>query len=403
MKVLFAHNAYRQPGGEDAVVAAERALLAEHGHTVSLHAASNDGIAGLPARIEAAIRAPHSTTACDALARRLADERPDVVHVHNFFPLLTPSLYDACRAAGVAVVQTLHNYRLICPAATLTRAGKPCELCVRGSAYQSVLYRCYRGSRLGTFAVARMVERHRKRGTWHDRVDRFIALTRFAKRKFVEGRIPAAKIAVKPNFFVERHGDGAPPAQRKGALFVGRLSAEKGLGTLIEAWRGIDLPLRIAGDGPLLDTLRATAPPSVSVLGPLGSAEVAAEMRRAAFLVLPSQCYEGFPMVVAEAFSRGLPVIASRLGSLAEIVEDGVTGLHFTAGDGADLAATARRAATDADAIARMGAAARARYEERYTAEANYPMLLAIYEQAIAAAGAPEGAAAVAAEAAAGA
>ncbi|MEE8533897.1 MAG: glycosyltransferase [Alphaproteobacteria bacterium] len=403
MKVLFAHNAYQQPGGEDAVVAAERALLEEHGHETTLFAASNDAIQGPWSRVKAAWHAPYSRRARDALAERLKANRPDLVHVHNFFPLLTPSLYDACHAAGVPVVQTLHNYRLVCPVATLLRRGKPCELCVTGSAYQSVLHGCYRDSRLGTLAVARMIEVHRKRDTWRARVDRFIALTRFAKAKFVEGSFPAERIAVKPNFFVERHGDGAPPAQREGALFVGRLSAEKGLGTLIEAWRGIDLPLRIAGDGPLLDTLRATAPPSVSVLGPLGSAEVAAEMRRAAFLVVPSEWYEGFPMVVAEAFGRGLPVIASRLGSLAEIVEDGVTGLHFTAGDGADLAATARRAAADADAIARMGAAARARYEERYTADANYPMLLAIYEQAIAAAGAPEGAAAVAAEAAAGA
>ncbi|MFQ5958073.1 MAG: glycosyltransferase [Alphaproteobacteria bacterium] len=386
MKVLFAHNAYRQRGGEDAVVAAERALLAEHGHTVSLLSASNDALSGFPSRIGAALRAPHSPAARDALAHRLADERPDVVHVHNFFPLLTPSLYDACRAAGVAVVQTLHNYRLICPAATLTRAGKPCELCVTGSAYQAVLHGCYRGSRLGTLAVARMVEQHRKRGTWRDHVDRFIALSRFAKRKFVEGGLPAAKIAVKPNFFVERHEGGASPTRREGALFVGRLSAEKGLRTLIGAWRGVDAPLRVAGDGPLLDDLRAAAPPAVSVLGPLTAAEVAAEMRRASFLVLPSECYEGFPMVVAEAYGRALPVIASRLGSLAEIVEDGVTGVHFTAGDGADLAAKVRRAAASADEMRRMGAAARARYEERYTAGANYRMLWAVYEQAIAAA-----------------
>ena len=381
MRVLIAHNSYRHIGGEDVVVAAERALLERNGHEVVTFTASNHAVTGLASRIVTALRAPYATETRDALARRLADCRPDLVHVHNFFPLLSPSIYDACADAGVPVVQTLHNYRLVCPVATLSRRGKVCELCVTGSAYQSVLHGCYRGSRAGTLAVARMIEYHRGRDTWRTRVDRFIALTDFARRKFVEGGLPAGKISVKPNFV----DDPGPPSQieRQGALFVGRLSAEKGIATLRDAWRALETPLRVAGEGPMHSALAGHGSGRLSLLGALSAEDVAREMAAAAFLVVPSECYESFPMVIAEAYAHGLPVIASRLGSLAEIVEDGVTGLHFTPGDPADLAAKARWAADNPDAMAKMGEAARRRYEERYTPGANLALLIAIYEEAI--------------------
>lgn len=385
MKILLAHNVYQQAGGEEAVVAAERALLQAHGHEVDLFTASNDAVHGLRSQIATALRVPYSPEIRETLARRLAADRPDVVHVHNFFPLLTPSLYDACRAVRVPVVQTLHNYRLICPVATLLRDGKTCEICVTASAFRSVLHGCYRGSRLGTLAVARMVERHRKAGTWRHKVDRFIALTDFARAKFIEGGIPADRIVVKPNFVPDPSGEGVSPrtARDGGALFVGRLSPEKGLQTLIDAWRGLDIPLRIAGDGPLRDVVRGAASASVSVLGSLPGTAIAEEMRRAAFLVVPSEWYEGFPMVIAEAYAHGLPVVASRLGSLAEIVEDGVTGVHFVPGDCRDLAAKARWAAANPGELRRLGTGARQRYAERYTPGANYAALAAIYQDAI--------------------
>lgn len=383
MKVLIVHNHYREAGGEDAMVAAERALLAAHGHETALFTVSNDAVAGLGGRIAAAWRAPYAAAAREALAARIEAERPAIVHIHNFFPLLSPAVYDACRAAGAPVVQTLHNYRLICPAATLLRAGRVCEDCVTGSPYRAALYGCYRGSRLGSLAVARMLARHRRRDTWGTRVDRFIALTAFARRKFIEGGLPAARIAVKPNFVMNDPGT-APAEGRRGALYVGRLSAEKGVLNLIEAFRALDEPLRIVGDGPLAARLRAEAPANVAVLGPRDADAVADEMARAAFLVVPSLCYEGFPVVIAEAYARGLPVLASDLGGLAEIVEDGVTGLRFPPGDAAALAACAARLSAAPEARARMGTAARARFEARYSAAANYRMLRAIYDEAIA-------------------
>ncbi len=382
MRILQVHNTYQKAGGEDAVVANEGALLTGKGHEVRLWSVSNDEIVGAWAKLKTAWQTPYSHTARRRVAAAIADFAPDVVHVHNFFPLITPSVYDACRDAGVPVVQTLHNYRTICAGALLLRNGRPCEDCIGGSPYQGALHGCYRGSRPGSLAVARMIARHRGQGTWRTKVDRFIALTEFAKAKFVEAGFPAEKIAVKPNF-VEDRGPQEAETERNGALFVGRLSPEKGIGTLLTAWRDLDVQLRIAGDGPLLSMAQGTASPNVVPLGKLPPEAVNQEMTRAAFLVMPSDWYEGFPVTLAEAFCRGLPVIASRLGAMAEIVEDGVIGLHFTPGDAQDLAAKVRWAADHPEEMRRMGANARRAYEEKYTPEANLRQLMAIYEDVI--------------------
>ncbi len=383
MRALLAHNFYQQAGGEDAVVANERSLLASRGHEVRLFSVSNVAINGAWAKLRTAWRAPYSRDARMRMAEVIADFAPDVVHVHNFFPTLTPSIYDACRDAGVPVVQTLHNYRNICTGALLMRDGRPYEACIRASPYQAVLHRCYRGSLLGSLAVARMVDIHRKRGTWQTKVDRFIALTEFAKSKFVEGGLPKDKIIVKPNFVEDRWLGSTDGVPREGALFVGRLSPEKGVPTLLKAWASLDVPLRVTGDGPLLEHVRSANAAAIVGLGRKSREEVAAEMARAAFLVMPSESYEGFPMTLAEAFCQSLPVIASHLGAMAEIVADGVTGLHFAPGDPEDLAAKVRWAAEHPEEMFRMGANARRVYEEKYNPEANYRNLMAIYGQAI--------------------
>ena len=382
MRILQAHNLYQQAGGEDAVVANEAKLLTDHGQEVRLWSVDNAAITGPWAKLRTAWQVPYSHTARWRVAAAIADFAPDVVHVHNFFPLITPSVYDACRDAGVPVVQTLHNSRTICAGALLLRNGRPCEDCIHGSPYQGALHGCYRGSRPGSLAVARMIDRHRGRGTWRTKVDRFIALTEFAKAKFAEAGFPADKIAVKPNF-VEDKGARAPEADHHGAVFVGRLSPEKGIGTLLAAWRDLDVRLRIAGDGPLMSMAQGTASPNVVPLGNLPPEAVNQEMARAAFLVMPSECYEGFPVTLAEAFCRGLPVIASRLGAMAEIVEDRVTGLHYTPADAGDLAEKVRWAVDRPEEMRRMGANARRVFEEKYTPEVNYRQLMAVYHDAI--------------------
>ena len=381
IRVLIVHNRYQCVGGEETVVANEHTLLVSHGWDTRLWCVSNDGIVTGWDKITAAVRVSYSRRARDELARIIAEFAPAVVHVHNFFPLFSPSVYDACRAAGVAVVQTLHNFRTICAGALLTRDGHPCEDCIGASPYQAVLHGCYRGSRIGSLAVARMVDIHRRRGTWSHKVDRFIALSAFAKSKFVAAGFPADLIAVKPNFAEDRPVTGC--ATRAGALFAGRLSPEKGIDTLLRAWNDLEVPLRVVGDGPLRERVKNASGSGLVTLGWKTPAEVAEEMAHAAFLILPSRWPENFPMVIAEAFCQGLPVIASRLPAIEEVIEDGATGLLFSSSDADDLATKVRWAHQHPEAMRIMGANARAVYEKRYSPSVNFEQLAAIYQAAI--------------------
>ncbi len=391
MKILIVHNTYQQRGGEDAVVGAETRLLEANGHAVLHYERNNDELRGrgVLAGVGAAVETVWSSRSWRELAEIAGRERPDVAHFHNTFPLISPSAYYACARAGVPVVQTLHNYRLCCPAAKFLRNGKVCESCVgRIIAWPGVAHGCYRGSRAATAVAAAMLAVHRGMRTWQTRVAVYIALSEFARRKFVECGLPAERIVVKPNFVA----DDLAEAKQAGnyALFVGRLSEEKGPQLLPEAWRRLQskIPLRIAGSGPLQETLsREVARCSldqIELTGPRSSEEIRVLMNSARFLVFPSVWYEGFPMTIAEAFASGLPVVASRLGSMAEIVQDGVTGLQFEPGNAADLAAKVQWAWDHPEEVARMGRAARAEYEAKYRPSANYDMLMDIYRQAIA-------------------
>jgi len=389
MKVLLVHNRYQHSGGEDTVFAAEAELLTRAGHEVIQYVRQNDEIAD--ARWLGRVRLAASTLWARDSYRAVRDlvqrEHPDVAHFHNTFPLVSPAAYYACHKAGVPVVQTLHNYRLLCPAATFVRNGKPCELCIRRRVpWPGVLYRCYRESRAASAAVAAMLTFHHWRRTWTDQVDSYIALTEFSRRKFLEGSLPADRVVVKPNFV---HPD---PGGRLGAgsyaLFVGRLSAEKGLATLAQAWKRLTdpIPLVVAGDGPERARLEAAVRGvgAVRFLGRLSREDVMAALHKATFVVFPTECYENFPLTVAEAFACGVPVIASRLGATAEIVVDGRTGLSFTPGDPDDLAAKVTWAWTRPDEMGAMGHAARAEYKAKYTPERNYRMLMEIYAGAAA-------------------
>jgi glycosyltransferase involved in cell wall biosynthesis len=381
--VLQLHNQYRQAGGEDVVVRAERELLENQGNRVDLLEMDNAAIRGFAGQVEAALGAIYSRSAKDRAAARIAEFQPDVVHVHNFFPLLSPSIYYACREAGVPVVQTLHNYRTICPNARLLRDGRICEDCVGRIPWPGVLHACYRDSRVGSATVAAMIAVHRHVGTWKNAVDVFVALTDFCRDKFIEGGMPARKIVIKPNFVPDpgSSGDGGGFA-----LFVGRLSPEKGIATLLSAWERTDsgITLKVAGDGPLAEELaRRSARGCIEYLGAQPHEKVLELARDAAFLVFPSTWYEGLPMVIVEAFSVGLPVIASNLGSMVSLVANGRTGLHFRAGDAADLAAKVDWAVAHPEEIARMRREARVEYLAKYTPDRNYDILMQIYGRAI--------------------
>ena len=399
MKILVIHNAYQQGGGEDVVAAGERALLRAYGHEVISYCRSNDELKGISrtSTLVMAAETVWSFSGHAALQEIVKRERPEVAHFHNTFPLISPSAYYACGEAGVPVVQTLHNYRLICPGATLLRDGQVCKECLgRVVPWPGVLHGCYRGSRSATFATAAMLTTHRLMSTWRHKVNRYIALTEFARVKFIEGGLPPERIAVKPNFVDCSATSEVKP--RDYALFVGRLSADKGPLLLPEAWQRLqtDIPLRIAGDGPLRQLLRAALQQhalafNVKEMGQCSAEEVHALMEGARFLLMPSIWYECFPMTVLEAYHCGVPVIASRIGSLAEIVHDGITGLHFTPGDADDLAAKVEWAWSNPDAMEEMGRAAMREYEAKYTAERNHEALMRIYEVARGVAGESRG------------
>lgn len=383
LKILFVHNRYKTNGGEDTVLESERNLLSRFSHPTDLLLRHNRDIKNLPQKLKTAAQINYSRKSKSLILDKICNFRPDIVHVHNFFPLLTPSIYDACRNSGIPVVQTLHNFRTVCPGALLMAKGKICEICIKGSPYHAVRHRCYRNSFFGSIIVAHMVAYHRRKNTWNHKVDKFIALTHFSKSKFVASGFSARKIAVKPNFYYESSTLPLTKEKRKGALFVGRLSREKGILTLLQAWEKLDILLKIAGEGPMMNYIKKYRLPNISALGSVSREEVSILMSNAAFLVMPSECYENFPLVLVEAFANGLPVVVPRLGSMAEIVENGITGIHFIPGSPISLAEKAQWMFNYPEECQRMGENARKVYEEKYTPENNYHQLIRIYEDVI--------------------
>jgi glycosyltransferase involved in cell wall biosynthesis len=386
MKILLCHNYYQQRGGEDQSFEDEAWLLESRGHDVLRYTVHNDVIQQM-SRWDVARRSVWNGETFRQLRELLRRERPDIMHCTNTFPLISPAAHSAARAEGVPIVQSLRNYRLLCPNALFMRGGRVCEDCLgKKLAWPSVLHGCYRDSRAASAVVATMLGVHRAKRTWTRSVDLFYTLTDFARQKFVEGKMPAERIVVKPNFV---HPDPEPGAGRGGyAVFIGRLSQEKGIDTLLAAWSqpDIGLPLKIIGDGPLAEKVKAAAEsnPAIQWLGRRPLDEALSIIGDATLLVMPSVWYETFGRTIIEAFAKGTPVIASKLGAMAELVDDGRTGLHFEPGNAADLATKIRQMLADPIKLANLRRAARHEYERKYTAEPNYRMLMAIYVQAAA-------------------
>lgn len=381
MRILSVHNRYQIRGGEDESREAEERLLREMNHSVEVYEESNQRVANINP-IGMGIKTIWSKEAYQIVRQRLASQPHDIVHVQNFFPLISPSVHYAAKAAGVPVVQTLRNYRLLCPNALFFRDGKVCEDCMgKPIPWPGVLHSCYRESITASGVVASMITAHRMMGTWSKMVDVFITLTEFARQKFIEGGIPAEKIVVKPNFVSVDPGVGEG---RGGyALYVGRLSVEKGLDTLLGAWEKLEgkMPLKIIGDGPLSDLVAQAAGrfPQIEWLGRRPLPEVYQLMGEATIAIFPSKWYETFGRVAVEAFAKGTPVIAANIGAIAELVDRDRTGLHFHPGDSTDLADQVNWVLTHPVELAQMRQEARREFETKYTAQKNYQRLMEIY------------------------
>lgn len=389
MKILSVHNRYQIAGGEDIVFEAESNLLESYGHQVIKYERTNREIENYSSRqrIGLTFNTLWSNESQRAIAQLIKEESPDIVHFHNTFPLISPAAYYVCLEAGVPVVQTLHNYRLICPNALLFRAGHICEVCLNKTPpWPGMLYSCYRNSRLTTTILVAMLTLHRIMDTWKKCVSTYIALTGFARSKFIEGGIPDEKIVVKPNFI--QPDPGIQAADGKYVVFVGRLSEEKGIHTLIAAWKYLSgIPLKIVGEGPLLEGILRKVNTFdtmfVSILGERPRPETLELIRGAKLLVFTSQCYENFPLVLAEAFACGIPVVAANIGAVSEIVTNGETGLLFSPNDACDLASKVEWLWNHPDQAREMGKAGRSEYENKYDANTNYQKLVDIYENAI--------------------
>ncbi len=386
LRILMVHNFYQEPGGEDQVFRAEKKLLEDHGHEVITYTAHNDAITdmGKLALLRATFWSRDAYSDLRSVIRR---RRPQVMHAHNTFPLISPSAYAAARVEGVPVVQTLHNFRLLCANVMLLRNGAVCERCVgRAFGWPAILGRCYRSSATQSAVVSGMVWYHRARRTWAEDVDVYVALTSFARDKFVAGGLPAERIVVKPNFVEDAWANLPPDAPGEEVLFVGRLAPEKGIATMLAAWRSsAELPvLRLIGDGPMRDTVLAAAAtdPRIVWVGQQSPELVRQAMRRSAVLLVPSLCYEGAPLVIVEAFSAGLPIIGSAHGAPGAQIEAGITGLHHRPGDAEDLAQLVRWSQTHPDVMSAMRVQARKEYLEAYSTAANYRMLLDLYARA---------------------
>ena len=389
MRVLQVHNFYQFAGGEDVVVSNEKALLESYGHEVFQYTRSNHDIEGIKNKLEVLFTTHYSEKSKKDFTKILKEINPGIVHVHNFFPLITPSVFDACLEAQVPSVFTLHNYRLIHPNGYLiNNKGGIDERSVKGSAYLCVPGKVYRNSVLQTAVVAHMIEYHRKAKTWHSKVNQFIALTAFAKSKFIEGGLPPDKIVIKPNFindYLQEQGMSAINSKDNYFVMVGRLSGEKGVEMLVKTWleKKIKTPVYIVGEGPLQENLSAIIAgcDNVKLLGRKTHGDTLRLIHQAKALIFPSMWYEGFPMTIVEAFSLGTPVITSNIGSQAEIVTDQYNGLHFRVGDMQNLADTVAKL-EDKDLLERLMVQARQSYLENYNRELNYKRLIEIYQEA---------------------
>ena len=382
MKILSVHNYYQQPGGEDQVFHAEAEVLRAHGNAVRTYTVHNDAIRSMN-RFRVAAVTVWNHTVVRELTRLMEADRPDIVHFHNTFPLVSPGAYSAPRRLGIPVVQTLHNFRLMCLNGLFLRDGRVCEDCLgRAVPLPGIVHACYRSSRQASAVAAGMLGIHRWRGTWNTAVDTYVTTSEFARSKFLAGGIPPERIFVKPHFVSHDPGIGRHTGGY--ALYVGRLSVEKGIPFLVQLWDQLSpaVPLRMIGSGPL-QHLSSGGFRNVEWLGWQAHHQVLAAMQDAAFLIFPSECYESFGMVLIEAMAAGLPVLANDHGSSPEIIRNGKTGRLLRPGDKDHWSEAIRWALTNPDGLRQMGRLGRQEFESKYSAAIGYELLMRVYERAI--------------------
>lgn len=380
------HNHYKISAGEDTVFYAEASLLEQHGHEIHMLTLSNNDVNSFKEKLGAALGVVYNVTSAHRVEQAILSFRPDVVHVHNFFPLVSPAVFYVAHKHRVPVVMTLHNYRLICPSSYLHYNGKlHLENIHKVFPLRAVLEKAYRNSLIETVSVVLATGVHKLLGTWQNKVDRFIALTQNGADLFLNSSLKPKpeQLVVKPNFTADLQLGAS--VRDNYFLYVGRLSPEKGIETLLKASVKYPFKLKIIGDGSLKGLVEtyAASYPNIEYLGYQKLDRVVQELKHSKALIFPSEWLETFGMTIVEAFSTGTPVIAAKIGGAGQLVEDGVNGLHYTPGDAEELANKVKCLEQDEALCHELGKNARRSYEENYTAEANYKMLITIYEDII--------------------
>ena len=396
MRICLAHNEYgtSAPSGENAVFEAEKKLLQEYEHEVSISIRHSDDIRsqGFRGTIKGGLSTPWNIFSYYKVKKLINTEKPDILHVHNFFPLFSPSIFHAAKGQQTATVLTLHNYRLFCAAGIPMRDGKTCTDCLdQHSTFPGLQHGCYRNSNLATLPMAAMISLHRLLGTWQKHVDAFIALTTFQKNLMIAAGLPEDRVYIKPHFYANPPSPVPWDNRPARVVYMGRLSEEKGVKNILEAWQkwGEKCPqLDIIGDGPLRSKLQTFTEKTglsgkITYWGQLPFATAQEKLGQARLLLLPSLCFEGFPMVIREAFALGVPVAASDLGAMPCIINNGKEGTLFRSGDAVDIYNTVRESWEDQEKLVSMGQNARSLFEEKYMAASNHSTLLGIYNNAI--------------------
>lgn len=389
MRILIAHNHYQQKGGEDAVAQSEFNLLKDFGHEVRYYERHNNEIEdrSVLKKLFSLFRIGWSRRSYDDIRKVISEFHPDVVHFHNIFFILTPSVFKACRDEGVPVIQSLHNFRLICPNGLFLRDNQLCEDCAKAKNFmKSIFYGCYKKSRLLTMILAAMLSYHWTKKTWIRLVDVFIMATEFSRKKYIKFGVPAGQIMIKPTIVYPNHFKNDQDGGY--ALYAGRLSKEKGVEVLLSAWKKVKgFPLKIVGNGPLLNDMKKYVVDedikNVEFLGFLSSEDYIKSMQSASFLIMPSLCYENFPCVILEAKACGIPIIASSLGGIPDIIKDKETGFLFEAGNGDDLCEKIKAAIDSEDKLSKMKANILEDYSKKYSSDENYRILMEVYNRAI--------------------
>ena len=382
-KILIVHNFYQVGGGEHTVYENERKLLMQNGHEVVSYTRSNFEINSLKEKIMLPINTIFNIKTYRDIKKVIKENEIDIVHCHNTFPLISPSVYYAAKSIGVPVIQTIHNFRFVCPAGILYRNNEICEECCNKNLYQSIKNNCYRNSKLGSLIVALMLTIHRLLGTYKNKVDKYIVLTQFNKNK-LSSVIDKEKMVIKPNFTFIEDNKNYVNKEKDYFVFVGRFTEEKGIRFLLDSWKRIDNEkLIIIGDGPLKNEVEAVSKEheNIEYLGFLDKNMVRDKMSKAKALVFTGECYEGaFPLVLIEAMSAGTAILVPNIGNVNDEVRNSNFGFIYNFRDQDDFIRNVQKL-SDYECYNQIGKNAKQHFNSKYTSDNNYKLLVDIYKE----------------------